>query len=240
MVLNPSQNQRLMFIAAHFRKEVTATVLWLREHGIDARCFKVVPYVFGEELFVDIQPVIPTPEAADFMISMVEKESEAKSAQGAQKTSHKLRYEFWTQCLESMRARGLSRYSNISPTRDHWLSSSTGVSGCVYSLIFSRSEIRVEFSAQRPDQADNKLIYDELYAQRHQIEETFGHPLTWKRLDDKKSSRIQYDKPADSYNQDNWPDLIEWLAQHVVLLENALRGPLQRANQSLKAGEGVF
>ncbi|AYF04189.1 DUF4268 domain-containing protein (plasmid) [Paracoccus yeei] len=240
VVLNPSQNQRLMFIAAHFRKEVTATVLWLREHGIDARCFKVVPYVFGEELFVDIQPVIPTPEAADFMISMVEKESEAKSAQGAQKTSHKLRYEFWTQCLESMRARGLSRYSNISPTRDHWLSSSTGVSGCVYSLIFSRSEIRVEFSAQRPDQADNKLIYDELYAQRHQIEETFGHPLTWKRLDDKKSSRIQYDKPADSYNQDNWPDLIEWLAQHVVLLENALRGPLQRANQSLKAGEGVF
>ena len=48
--------------------------------------FKVIPYVFGEELFVDIQPVIPTPEAADFMIGMAEKETEARGAQGQQKS----------------------------------------------------------------------------------------------------------------------------------------------------------
>jgi hypothetical protein len=30
VVLNPGNDQRLMFIAANFRKEVTATVLWLR------------------------------------------------------------------------------------------------------------------------------------------------------------------------------------------------------------------
>lgn len=82
VVLNPGKNQRLIFTAAHFRKEVMATVLWLRESGIDARCFKVIPYLFGEELFVDIQPVIPKPEVADFMIGMTKKETEAWGAKG--------------------------------------------------------------------------------------------------------------------------------------------------------------
>lgn len=95
VVLNPGHSQRLIFIAANFRKEVTSTVLWLREHQIDARCFKVTPFVFGAELLLDIQPVIPTPEAADFMIGMAEKESEEKSAKGTQQKRHKLRYQFW-------------------------------------------------------------------------------------------------------------------------------------------------
>ncbi|MFB9148977.1 hypothetical protein [Roseovarius ramblicola] len=59
---------------------MTATVLWLREHQIEARCVKVVHYRFGEEIFVDLQQVIPTPEAADYMIRMAEKDSEEKSA----------------------------------------------------------------------------------------------------------------------------------------------------------------
>lgn len=86
---------------------MTSTVLWLREHRFDAQCFKVVPYVFGEELFVDIQPVIPTPEAADFMISMAEKETEEKSAKGVQPWSHEVRLEFWDQLLEAFSSRGL-------------------------------------------------------------------------------------------------------------------------------------
>ncbi|MGO8126076.1 hypothetical protein ACC728_34345 [Rhizobium ruizarguesonis] len=43
-VLNPGNGQRMMFIAANFRREVTATVLWLLSRGIRAQCFRVVPY----------------------------------------------------------------------------------------------------------------------------------------------------------------------------------------------------
>ena len=83
VVLNPGNDQRLFFIAANFRKEVTSTILWLREHRIDARCFKVTPYCFEDDLFVDIQQVIPTPEAADFMIGMAEKETEEENGSGS-------------------------------------------------------------------------------------------------------------------------------------------------------------
>ena len=68
-----------MLIAANFRKEVTAAVLWLLGHGVRAQCFRVVPYSFGKEVFIDLQQIIPTPEAADFMIGMAAKDSEEKS-----------------------------------------------------------------------------------------------------------------------------------------------------------------
>ena len=239
VVLNPGNDQRLMFIAANFRKEVTSTVLWLCEHRIDASCFKVVPYGFGEELFVDIQQVIPTPEAADFMISMAEKETEQKTAQGALKSRHRLRLEFWGQALEALRARGLTRYNNINPTKDHWLSSGTGVSGCVYSLIFSRDEARVELSLQRADREENKWMFDALLEQRETIERNFGAKLNWKRMDDKKSSRVEYPKPFDGYNRENWPEMIQWLGDHIDRFENAFREPLQKLNRAMKSGERV-
>jgi hypothetical protein len=237
-VLNPGNDQRLIFIAANFRKEVTSTVLWLREHRIDARCFKVVPYGFGEDLLVDIQQVIPTPEAADFMIGMAEKDTEAKAAKGSQRRSHRLRLDFWERDLEALRARG-HRYNNISPSKDHWLSSGTGVSGCVYSLIFSRDEVRVELSLQRADQNENKWIFDELFAQKGTIESSFEAELNWKRMDDRKSSRIEFVKPFDGYDRDNWPEMIQWLGDHVARLEAAFREPLQRLNQTLKTKEGA-
>lgn len=81
LVLNSGQSQRLMMIAAKFRKEVTATALWLLGHGIRAQCFRVTPYAHGDELFLDIQQIIPVPEAETFMIGMSAKESEEKSAQ---------------------------------------------------------------------------------------------------------------------------------------------------------------
>src|SRR4028118_708 len=112
-----------MLVAANFRKEVTAAVLWLLSHGIRAQCFRVVPYSHGEELFLDLQQIIPTPEAADFMIGMATKETEEKTIQAVQKPRHHLRLAFWEQALEHLRAAGLTRYNNLSPSQDHWLNS---------------------------------------------------------------------------------------------------------------------
>lgn len=239
VVLNPGNDQRLIFIAANFRKEVTSTVLWLREHRIDARCFKVIPYGFGDDLFVDIQQIIPTPEAADFMIGMAEKETEAKAAQGTQRRSHRLRLDFWVEALEALRASGQHRYNNISPSKDHWLSSGTGVSGCVYNLIFSRDGVRVELSLQRADPNENKWMFDELFTQKEAIEKSFEAKLNWKRMDDRKSSRVEFLKPFDGYNRDNWPEMIQWLGDHIARLETAFREPLQRLNHVLKMKDNV-
>lgn len=236
VVLNDGTNQRVVFIAANFRREVTATVLWLREHQIDARCVKVVPYKFGEEIFVDLQQVIPTPEAADYMIRMAEKDSEEKSAKGAQRWSHQMRLEFWEQALDALRGAGLERWQNITPSRDHWLNSSIGVSGCTLTLVFLRHEVRVEFQLNRSDRDENKWLFDQLVEDRERYEQVIGEELEWRRIDDKKVSMMVCKTPVQGYSKENWPDMISWLVTHYQKMDKAFSEPVRALAGRMKPG----
>ena len=234
-VLNAGNEQRLMLVAANFRKEVTSTVLWLIGHGIRAQCFRVVPYGSGQETLIDLRQIIPTPEAADYMIGMAAKESEEKSDQATQGQRYELRRAFWTKTLERLRASGVSRYENINPSTQNWLPSATGVTGCGYSLIFKKNEARVELSLQRARATENKWIFDQLERERQKIEDRFGAELQWRRLDDKKASRVGYAHAFDGFSEENWPEMIEWLCKHIVKLEEAFSEPLGRLNRQLKS-----
>ena len=236
VALNPGNQQRLVLIAANFRKEVTAAALWLLGHGVRAQCFRVVPYSFGEEVFIDLRQIIPTPEAADFMIGMAAKDSEEKSVEGDQRRTPKLRHAFWTQALEVLGERDVSLFENVSPSRDHWLNCGTGVSGCTYALIFSRNQARVVLSLARSDKRENKWLFERLEQQRREVEGRFGDGLEWRRMDDNKASRIVYSKPFDGFNESVWPEMVAWLCDHIVRLEAAFSEPLSRLNRQLKSG----
>ena len=203
VVLNAGNEQRLVLIAANFRKEVTATVLWLLGHGVRAQCFRVVPYSFGEELFIDLQQIIPTPEAADYMIGMAAKDTEAQSVEGARKRRHRLRHAFWTKALEGLRACNVTRFENISPSTDSWLGCATGVSGCRYNMNFLKNEARVELTLERSATEENKWVFDRLHGERQEIQTRFGDELRWLRLDERKKSKIQYLHPFDGFDAEN-------------------------------------
>jgi hypothetical protein len=239
-VLNPGNDQRMIFIAANFRREVTATVLWLLSRGIRAQCFKVTPFSFGEELMVDIQQIIPTPEAADFMIGMSSKENEEKAVQDTQKKRHKLRLDFWEVALDQLRADGAGLFGSISPTRSHWLSAGSGVRSCPFQLVFLRKEARVQLSFERANAAENKWLFDQLYEQKKQIEAEFGADLIWRRMDDKKQSLIVCSEEFDGYNREAWPDMASWLSSHIRKLERVLVERLNGLNiPDLSLGEEV-
>ena len=232
--LNTLKSQRLILVAAHYRKEVTNTVLWLSQFGVNCQCFKVTPYQAGTELFLNVEQIIPTPEASDFMIGMMAKEDEEKSASNEQRRSHGLRLAFWEQALEAFSQSSCRLFDNISPGRDHWLSAGSGLSGMPYSLIFGKGEVRVEFYMSRPQAETNQLVFDQLFAQKEQIEAAFGAELEWQPLPDRKACRIQYSRAVDGYNKDNWADMINWLVEHMTRLEKALSEPLDKVRQELK------
>lgn len=236
VVLNPGNNQRLIFIAANFRKEVTATVLWLREHRIDARCIKVTPYAFNDDLLIDIQPVIPTPEAADFMIGMAEKESEEKSAKGAQRWSHEMRLAFWEEMLNALRAAGFERWQNISPSKESWCTSGTGTSGVTLTLTFLRHEVRSELQINRPSAEENKWLFDQLAKHRERYEGKVNAELDWRRLDEKKVSIVSCKKAFQGYSRENWPDMIQWLCDRYGEMEKAFSDDVRNLAVQLKPG----
>ncbi len=239
-VLNAGNDQRLILVAANFRKEVTATVLWLIGHGVRVQCFRALPYTLGEELLLDLQQIIPTPEASDYMIGMAAKESEERSVESTQKRRHELRQAFWSRTLDALNARGVSRYERISPSRDHWLASATGVSGCSYNLIFTKKEVRVELTLARSEKSENKWLFDQLEEDRQGIEQSFGAELQWLRKDDGKASRICHAEPFDGFDDENWPKMIDWLCHHFVQLELAFSQPLANLNRQLKSQGSVF
>jgi hypothetical protein len=81
------------------------------------QCFKVTPYRFGEDVFVDIRQVIPTPEAESYMIGMAQKEAEEQSTSSSSELQqrHYLRREFWTMALEKFRTSPCSLFNNRAP-----------------------------------------------------------------------------------------------------------------------------
>ncbi|MFQ6756777.1 DUF4268 domain-containing protein [Cereibacter sphaeroides] len=228
IVLNPGNDQRMIFIAANFRREVTATVLWLLSRGVRAQCFKVTPFMLGDELIIDIQQIIPTPEAADFMIGMSTKDSEEKATQDNKNKLEKLRYEFWGMALERLRADGVGIYRNINPARGHWLAAGSGVRSCPFQMIFSGDEARVELSLNRSEAQENKWLFDQLFGQKDQMEARFGAPLTWRRMDGNKQSLIVFAQTFDGRDREVWPEMIAWLSTHIRKLEATFHEPLAR------------
>lgn len=94
---------RIVLASAEFSKELTTSVMWLRDYGLDIRCVRMHPYASGEQIFLDVQTVIPLPEVADYQVQFREKrQSEREARAGARDLT---RFD--------VRAAG-QRYSNLS------------------------------------------------------------------------------------------------------------------------------
>jgi hypothetical protein len=75
-----AQNVRIVLASAEFSKELTTTVLWLNDQGIDIRCVRLQPYRLENRTLVDAQQVIPLPEVAEYQVQVREKIQEERQA----------------------------------------------------------------------------------------------------------------------------------------------------------------
>lgn len=235
VVLNSGDDQRLILVAAQFRKEVTSTVLWLLKHQVDVKCFKATPYRDGVDLFLTVEQVIPLPEAEALMIGISSKDAEEQATARGVATRHQLRLEFWTATLEALRAAGVTRYANVSPGKDHWLNAGSGMSGVYYSMVFNRDEARVDFALDTGVQEANKALFDHLARRRAELDAEFGEPLQWRRMENKKVSLIECAAPFDGHNRATWPAIVAWLVSRVRRMEAVFDKEIPGLRQAAKA-----
>ena len=71
---------RIVLASAHFSKELTTSVMWLNDFGLDIRCVKMNPYIHNSETLLDVQTIIPLPEAAEYQIRIREKKQKEREA----------------------------------------------------------------------------------------------------------------------------------------------------------------
>lgn len=73
---------RIILASAGFDTQITTTVLWLNElFGLDISCVRLTPYRVAGKLLLDVQHVIPLPEAAEFTVGVRRREDAARAAQ---------------------------------------------------------------------------------------------------------------------------------------------------------------
>jgi hypothetical protein len=231
IVLNQGLNtQRLMMVAANFRREVTSTVLWLMNFKIRLQCFKVTPYSYGDQLFLNVEQILPTKDTEDFAISIATKAQEEIEAQEALKSRHHVRLKFWEQFLAASNKEN-SLFANNSPSKDNWIGKGIGMSGVNLNFVVTSNHCRGELYINRGNQEENKEIFDYFYARKEKIEADFGGTFEWDRMDSSVTSRIRQQLDGVNYfDESDWPKMNSFLIDVAVRMERAFKEPIRQLN----------
>ena len=75
-----AQDVRIVLASAEFSKELTTAAIWLNERDLDIRCIRMKPYRDGERLLLDVQQLVPLPEAADYQIQVRKKKDKERQS----------------------------------------------------------------------------------------------------------------------------------------------------------------
>lgn len=124
---------------------------------------------------------------------------------------------FWTQFNELLTAKG-KPFNIRKATTDHWYDVALGTSEAHIGINLVNKEACVVVEVYI---SNNKLLFDQLYAQKEQIEQALGFNLDWRRLTDtKKASRILYSIPGLNFdNHSNYQQLMNEIIDKVVQMK---------------------
>lgn len=220
-----AQDVRIILVSEDFGKELMTAVLWLREREIDIRCIRFRPYLDGEKRLVDVQQIIPLPEANEYQVQIREKEQVGRKKRAER---HDIRLRFWEGLVAICRERK-TRHGDRKPGTAHWLGGSSGKRGLGFNYVIVQEEGSVELYIDRGEASENKSIFDQLLREKARVEERFGGPLSWERLESKQACRIRHVITDGGYRspEGRWPDIQKSMVESMIRLEMALLPELE-------------
>lgn len=222
LLLN-SNDQKIFFIANNYRKEVTSTVLWLLDHDIQIKCFKATPFSLNEELFLQIEQIIPLPETSEFMIDAKEKQKEKKGKSKKVESTNARLIEIWGKLKNEMRTRGINYLDRVTP-RAH------------YSIGFNKGQAMYQFCIGKHFMRVNLLFahdldkqkFDMMYQFKDEIESIIPD-IKWQRIEGKKRSKIvlemsqlERDEIGSINDKENDETNIDWYIESMNRLYTCL------------------
>jgi len=225
--LNASNaDQRIILVAANFRKEVTSTVLWLQGYNIDVKCIRVTPYLDGEKLYLDTEQILPLQDVGDYQIR--KRQEELVSAK-AEAKRHVLRRDFWTFALPILRTKSRI-FDNTSAPKENWLTGGTGRGGVWYQLVIRMGDARAEMRIDLGDLGLNMQLFNALHGKKEEIEARFNGTIVWDENLDHRVCRIytQYERSGLT-DVAQWERVAAFFADSVAEFERVFKQPLDEA-----------
>lgn len=202
----------VVWIVTSVREEHASAIEWLNKNTTDDLAFYLVEvhaYKIGESLPAPMFKVIEQPN--DFS-------KQAKTLANAAKLneSQTKRLEFWNKFNDFLDTHG-KPFNKRKASTQHWYSVAVGSSACHLSIDLVNREHRIRISLWIPD---NKELYDRLFENRQEIEDTAGIKFTWERLENQKASYIcTYVNGLDFNNQSNYDVLMQEILSKVLIMK---------------------
>lgn len=225
LILNKN-DQRMIFVANKYRKEVTSTVLWLLSHNIQIQCFRATPYSMGEEMFLQIEQIIPLPETKEFMIDAMEKEKEEKTKSKAVAETESRLISFWSRLKKDLQKNGFQQLDAVSAKAYSDMGFIKGAGRFNFCLGRKTNRIELYF----PNDPNNEII-DEFIKHQQEIEEKFGQKIVFEKVEGRKASKIKFEYPEGTFfehfgdftNEENWQKRIDWYVTNMIEFYNAIQ-----------------
>ncbi len=203
----------VIWVVKHAREEHKAAIEWLNNHTDDN-----VGFFLCE---IKLYRIDDSKPAVKFEV--VERPNdwakEIKRSDSVNETQQS-RYDYWVAFEEYAFSNPTfaKNFKRRKPSTDHWMNFRIGSSAChlAVSQIQKRDELDVEIYI-----SDDKELYNTLFENKADIEETSGLKFDWRELPDRKASRIVIEKSVQFGNKSQWESQFDWLVDVMVKMKKA-------------------
>jgi hypothetical protein len=178
-------------------------------------------------MLIDVQQLIPLPEATDYQTQIKAKE-QAGRVERAQR--YDLRLRFWTELLKYARTK-TDLHANRNPGIYNWIGGSIGRQGFQLNYAVRENESQVELYIDLGPNSDdlNLAMFNELRTHQSEIEAVFGGELEWQDLPESRACRIRRIIPGGYRSPEpEWSHIHEMLVDNMIRLDKGLRPFVQK------------
>lgn len=224
----------IIWVSTHFTEEHRSALDWLNNITDDQFKF------FGLE--VELWQIGDSPVAPKFNIVSKPNDWSRSVGQAARQIEtgtltdiKAAQLEFWTQLAEKLKEN--SHIRPQKPMPQHWAVFRIGRSGFHMSGLHNTRDkcIGVELYINHQNAKD---FYNQLYAQKNDIEAEIGHELIWKELPNKSASRIiLYLRDVDPMDRSRWDEYQDWLIKYIEAFDRAFRNRIRNLEASDIGGD---
>ena len=212
-----------IWIVSDPRPEHISAISWLNESSSSSF------YLLKLEA-VRIEDSPPAP-LLTLIVGSSEESQEAGETKKEFTERYILRHRFWTQLLERAQKK-TSLHVNTLPNNSNCIKTSTGNGEFYFRYLVQRHTSDIELYIDRGKDADseNEKIFDTLEKAKRKIEEAFGEPLEWQRLEGQRSCRIGKRFSLGGYrdDEDKWQEIQDTTIDAMIRLEKAFRPHIDR------------
>jgi hypothetical protein len=213
---------RIILVSKEFRPEVTASVLWLRKFNLDIKCIKFSPYeVSIDKIGIEVNTIIPLPEAEDYIIQTERKESQ----EGKISVTRQEYLDFYNEIIKDLSSK-ISKALKPPDPRGYY-QIPTGISGTHFEWGFHgrpRTSFGVELHCERSDSNFNKDIVKKLAVHQPILQKRTSENVIIQENWGQKWARIYMEYPHGEIND----ELKKWAVEKMEVLINILQPEIDK------------